>query len=258
MGSRTQVPMIRLTLFLTLMAFLAGLLHGRVASILPHVPIEAQTAVLCVLTGFAVALFLRLSEAHDRRKLQASVDRLAQAKARLEELAYSDPLTGVPNRRGFERAYRRLVRQAKRSHSHLCLALVDVDGLKRINDSMGHSEGDKALRTVAKCLSDTLRGSDVVARIGGDEFAAILPNTSSETGRAAMERFKSELKMLTGRPGVPEFRVTVGVACTMDGFEGLYERADSDMYFAKPQRRDVRATVEVPSDAPNTEPTEAA
>ena len=250
--------MFRLMIFLTLVALLAGLLHGRVASILPYVPVEAQTAVLCAVTGLAVALFLRLSEARDRRKLQASVDRLAQAKARLEQLAYTDPLTGVLNRRGFERAYRRLVRQAKRSHSHLCLALIDVDGLKRINDSMGHSEGDRALRTVAKCLSDTLRGSDVVSRIGGDEFAAILPNTSSDTGRAAMERFKSELKLIGRRPGAPQFQVTVGMACTMEGFEGLYERADSDMYFAKPKRQEVRAAVEVPENAPDTEPTEAA
>lgn len=114
---------------------------------------------------------------------------------RLELLSLTDPLTGLGNRREAERELNRLIVGASR-HGHLLgLVLVDVDGFKAVNDTYGHAAGDRVLREAAARMADCLRGSDTIARWGGEKFHAILPNTevigvaqTAERLRRAIER----------------------------------------------------------------------
>ena len=103
----------------------------------------------------------------------------ADARALLEQRANTDPLTGLANRRYFSEEFTRWAKEAQQEGIKLSVLLIDVDGLKLTNDTLGHHEGDRLLTTVAHTLSSELRGPDVPARLGGDEFAILLPHTGS-------------------------------------------------------------------------------
>ncbi len=105
---------------------------------------------------------------------QQTLEQLRNSQSKLEEMAYSDALTGLPNRRMFQDRLSQAFTRAQRQGGEFALALMDLDYFKRINDSMGHAAGDQLLQIVAQRLNDTLRHCDTVARLGGDEFAMIL------------------------------------------------------------------------------------
>ena len=140
---------------------------------LPDVPTLERWALLARLAGEALALALRLERA--------------------EALTQTDALTGLPNRRAFEQALSRDVDRAARSGVQLAVALFDLDHFKRVNDELGHLVGDQALRHAARELSTVLRGSDILARWGGEEFAALLPGLSGggEAALAAVDRARA-------------------------------------------------------------------
>src|SRR5690606_3238458 len=117
-------------------------------------------------TGWALATFVDIT---DRKR----------SEERIERLALEDPLTGLPNRRAFERIHRRALARASRQGSRMALLLVDVDGLKPVNDSLGHDRGDILLRAIAERRSRVVRGEDLVCRIGGDEFGVVLDGIPS-------------------------------------------------------------------------------
>lgn len=112
----------------------------------------------------------------------------------LRQLALSDELTSLYNRRGFFAAAAQLLKLARRKKQALLLFYCDLDNLKLINDSWGHHEGDLALVRAADALEKTFRGSDVVARIGGDEFAVLCPETTIQTQEMILQRLKKKLK----------------------------------------------------------------
>lgn len=117
--------------------------------------------------------------------------RIAQLQERIEQLdllAHEDSLVELPNRRGFMRALERLIDRVNRYDEEVALLFVDLDGLKLINDTFGHLAGDQALIQVARLLVDGVRKSDVVARIGGDEFAILLVHANEETARETANR----------------------------------------------------------------------
>src|SRR5215213_47263 len=127
------------------------------------------------------AMSEHLCESEDVERLIEEIDRLraqvAQLETRVEQLdqlAHQDSLINLPNRRGFMRELERLVDRAKRYDESAAMLFVDLDGLKMINDSFGHQAGDGALIQVAALLVGGVRRSDVVARIGGDEFGILL------------------------------------------------------------------------------------
>jgi diguanylate cyclase (GGDEF)-like protein len=165
---------------------------------------------------------------------------------RLSDVADRDHLTGLGNRRSFERTLANEWLRALRSGSHLTLALVDVDHFKRFNDAYGHPRGDRVLHRVAQCLSGTLgRAADSVFRIGGEEFALVLPDTDQAGAGLIGERVCSAVRSA----GIAHRDSPVGVvtmsfgscsAVVRDGdrSDELLSLADQALYRAKREGRD--------------------
>lgn len=156
----------------------------------------------------------------------------------MKRLAITDPLTGVLNRRGFLDAALRAVSHARRSGSPLALVMADLDEFKRLNDSYGHATGDRALRMFAGHLETALRRSDLVGRIGGEEFAVLLHGTDEDSARFVAERLCHSLERASVEAVHGPIRITssfgVAVLTEADGdVEDLMERADRALYTAK-------------------------
>jgi diguanylate cyclase (GGDEF)-like protein len=164
--------------------------------------------------------------------------RRAQEYDRVRWLAGSDELTGIANRRSFNEALRRELSRTSRDGRPVALLLVDVDGLKAINDRLGHPEGDRALRRVARSTSESVRHGDLVARIGGDEFAVLLPNTDLPMARTVAQRIGERLAKHDPKDGLT-VRVSIGAAVANSATTRLelLRAADADLYRHKPSRR---------------------
>ncbi len=121
-------------------------------------------------------------------RLRAQITDLKKRVEQLDELAHQDTLINMPNRRGFMRALERFVDRAKRYDESSAMLFVDLDGLKMINDSFGHKAGDEALIQVAELLVGGVRRSDVVARIGGDEFGILLAHSDEDAAHETAMR----------------------------------------------------------------------
>jgi diguanylate cyclase (GGDEF)-like protein/PAS domain S-box-containing protein len=153
---------------------------------------------------------------------------------RMLAMSMSDELTGLYNRRGFFALVEKQLHLAKRQMKRSYLLYADLDDLKAINDTHGHQEGDRALCDVARVLADTCRESDVVARIGGDEFVVIPIGTSEKDIRKVVGRFLASLAELNGQSDRPfTLSVSVGTACFDPkepcSVDELLARADASM-----------------------------
>jgi diguanylate cyclase (GGDEF)-like protein len=155
----------------------------------------------------------------------------------LVRLSRTDSLTGLGTPRAFEERLAHETARASRYGEPLSLLALDVDGLKRINDAHGHHGGDLALRAVARALRSGARGSDIAARIGGDEFALLAPSTPSDAATALAERVRAQV----AAQGLDGLSVSIGVA-TVQGPEAapirLRVAADRALYEAKRRGRD--------------------
>ena len=163
-------------------------------------------------------------------------------EADLERAAHVDPLTGLANRRGFERALDRELAAAKRHRLCPALVVVDLDRFKAINDRHGHQAGDDLLVATADALRATVRASDMPARIGGDEFAVLLPDCNINTAELVAEKIIASLrrrKLETDNGAVP-VSASAGVALLgqtgIDTGRELMTAADRAMYRAKRRR----------------------
>lgn len=121
-------------------------------------------------------------------QVRQRTQQLEEANQELDRQARSDPLTGLLNRRGFDAQMNHDLALARRSGRPLSIITVDVDHFKRINDTHGHDVGDQVLQRLAATLATRLRQSDVVARLGGEEFAVLLPDTDLEGARTLRHR----------------------------------------------------------------------
>jgi diguanylate cyclase (GGDEF)-like protein len=158
-------------------------------------------------------------------------------QAELGNLALTDELTGLYNRRGFMALAERQLKIGRRSGRGMLLFVMDVDRLKQINDSFGHFEGDSALKRTANALEETFRDSDVVARLGGDEFAVLAIEASGHSETTIKTRLFECLKSISAEKHSYEISLSLGVARfdprNRTSIEELMVKADRAMYEQK-------------------------
>ncbi|MGB2796491.1 MAG: diguanylate cyclase [Phycisphaerae bacterium] len=165
---------------------------------------------------------------------------MEKANRRLEELATTDELTGLANRRRFMEAIGLETERARRYGSDLALAMIDVDGFKAINDACGHVFGDRVLVEVARALEKGARATDVVARYGGDEIIILMPNTDAQAAVSAVERIRRRIAGRVVSDGQRSLEVTISAGISaLDskdrtaGPDLLIRQADEALYAAK-------------------------
>ncbi|KQS73713.1 diguanylate cyclase domain-containing protein [Modestobacter sp. Leaf380] len=177
------------------------------------------------------------------RRLTREQDRTRQYLARIEELAYTDPLTGLPNRRRLQEQVELALWEASASSTAVGLLFVDLDGFKAVNDRLGHAAGDELLVTVSQRLRARLRRSDLLARLGGDEFLVALPGLDPVQGAAEADRVAEVLAHAVQAPidlrgEAIVVGASIGRAVTPDDgcdFATLLHTADQRMYAVKQQ-----------------------
>jgi len=166
-------------------------------------------------------------------------------QAELGNLALTDELTGLCNRRGFLAIAERQLKIGRRTGRGIMLFFLDIDGMKEINDSFGHGEGDLALKRVAKALKMSFRDSDVIARLGGDEFAVLAIEASDNSEVAIRARLAEDLKAVSS--GETRFAINLSLGavriniCSNASIGEWMVRADQAMYEQK-RRRFIRPT----------------
>jgi diguanylate cyclase (GGDEF)-like protein len=183
----------------------------------------------------------RLIPAINRELRDAQVRRdRSKAEERIRHLAYYDSLTDLPNRTLFSNRLEMAVANALRTRSPLSVLIIDLDGFKEINDTMGHMMGDAVLREIGKRLQQDLRGSDTVARLGGDEFAIMLPGVGQTGAELAARKLLAVIQEPLTIEGLNlDVHGSCGIAISPEhGTEGevLVQRADVAMYVAKEDR----------------------
>ncbi|RLE31482.1 MAG: hypothetical protein DRJ61_11290 [Acidobacteria bacterium] len=218
-------------------------------------PWESWWAMLLMSLALIVAIILgyqariRGLKARERRLsvlIDSRTEELAAANEALVDLSYTDPLTGIGNRRRFDQILETEWRRAIRFEQSIALIFVDIDHLKGLNDEYGHAEGDECLKAAASTISETLsRSGDSVARIGGDEFAVVLPGTDLEGALLVADQLRFAIANLENRIGPastkPKIEVSCGVgaifpASTTDPGV-LLKAADTGLYKAKLEGR---------------------
>lgn len=193
-----------------------------------------------VLTAAVVPTISRLAAQLSslRQRLQSQKDELAQALTRIQILATRDELTGLVNRRHMMDVLQQHRKRLQRSGYHrFCLAILDLDHFKRVNDTHGHGVGDEVLRRFAAVAQQALRDTDVLARWGGEEFLLLLNDTSAEQAQIGLDRVRELLADARLSNDVPDLRATFSAGLTAyDSGEPLdvcIERADRALYEAK-------------------------
>ncbi len=197
--------------------------------------LEAMVTIATEMKKSAVGLKSKLDES--RNDVEVLEHRLSEISLEAEK----DFLTGVYNRKALDKHFTRLISEAKISNEPLSLLAIDIDHFKRFNDQYGHLIGDEVLKTTAKLLIEMVKGKDVVARFGGEEFFIILPNTSIGAANKVAENIRESIcrKELRNRVNGDVYgviNVSIGVAlfrCESDVVETFIKRADAALYRSK-------------------------
>ena len=163
-------------------------------------------------------------------------------KHQWQKLANLDELTGLPTRRAFvQKAAKSLSADDKACHS---LLMVDIDHFKQVNDKFGHTFGDEVLNRVGKMLAEGLRQTDIVGRMGGEEFAILLPGVSTERAQGVADRLRQKVAALQFKQGTEQVNITVSIGIAVShevlyNWEHLYSQADQALYSAKREGRNL-------------------
>jgi diguanylate cyclase len=175
-----------------------------------------------------------------KKKAEATdveLKKLHQELDRVSAQARHDPLTGALNRQGLDEAINREISKVKRQDTPLCMAMLDIDNFKKLNDTLGHATGDMALTHLATVTRDSMRPQDTLARYGGEEFVLLLPDTVLDKGIEAMTRLQRELTKKFFLAGTEKILITFSagvaqLAADESGADAI-KRADKAMYLAK-------------------------
>ena len=197
-------------------------------------------AVSLVLSVFLVFPQIR-NQTKEQSRLQDMTERLSARSDNMEQVALTDGLTGLQNRRYFDDALAQYLDEFKRIQKPVGLIVLDLDHFKMVNDTHGHDVGDEVLRQVAQCLKNFTRFHDIAARLGGEEFAVVAPNMDGDSLTKFAERIRRAVADLVIVSGNVHLKVTTSVGLTIwDGSEdpdSFYRRADRMLYQAKRQGR---------------------
>lgn len=191
------------------------------------------TASILAAVGRYYRMQLERNEVAARLALEAEQERTLVLVGELDRLSREDSLTRVANRRAWDEALARSCAEAERSGRQLSVLLLDIDRFKDINDEHGHRRGDEVLQEVAGCLAGRIRAADLLARVGGDEFAVLCPDTGPEEARHLATHL---VDLVAAMPG--ELTVSVGSAVRWPGAEpdAVMGLADRRLYEAKHKR----------------------
>jgi diguanylate cyclase (GGDEF)-like protein len=236
------------------------LLLGHAATIPIHIPVAGawkhpDPADVDLLTFMIFeAAFVSMCAAYLLGSLVK--DRIA---ASYRQAALTDPLTGVANRREFWQSGERLLMRTRFAEKPAALLMFDLDGFKSINDKFGHEAGDEVLVTFCRLATGHLRANDLFGRIGGEEFASLLPNTTPQDALSLAERIRAAVELASYPVGeLPRVTVSVGVAVSNDtatDLAGLLREADEALYRAKEAGRNrVESSLLTAEHAPQRRP----
>ncbi|MPZ46691.1 MAG: diguanylate cyclase [Betaproteobacteria bacterium] len=222
-----------------------GAYHQRVNALAERIRGTSDVGAIIEMLNQAIAETRRLRTRED--ELQAAQRKVAEAERSIESMKseleqvkamlQQDPLTGTLNRRGIDEAFRQEASRCDRHGSRLSVAIVDLDDFKALNDTHGHPVGDRALVHVCALIRRTLRPTDRVGRLGGEEFFVLLPDAGPDEAAAVMARVQRELAALplTGSGETIAITFSCGIAerSAHEPFDALAGRADAALYRAK-------------------------
>ncbi|HXU94133.1 MAG TPA: GGDEF domain-containing protein [Gallionella sp.] len=222
---------------------LGELFHHGLFSLEPmELYMRLLVSVMFVAFGIYAAFLLDRAERVEH-SLRTSNDRLRELKEELERMSVVDPLTGVFNRRKFHDVLDISIANAVRHYHRFALLMMDIDHFKRINDEFGHQSGDGVLRIVCELIHASIRGSDQLFRVGGEEFCLVAMVDGEKDAHTLAEKVRKVVESHTF-PEIGRLTISIGIASFEEGDsqESIYARADAALYEAKHNGRNCVAS----------------